>query len=172
MAISLADQYYIKALDDYPYNLEEAIENIHYALSYDADHTGALFLMGSFCMEHLQDYPQAESYFLNALAVNPNVMKTNCKYAELLMMIGEYEKSEKLIAYTKTIKGCDLGYLFYIEGFLHEYQQQFEWSVQCFQKAGMHSYNSDFMELTEKCIERVKTKIKQIQPVIWSYNTG
>ncbi|MEN8119440.1 MAG: hypothetical protein ABFS35_03800 [Bacteroidota bacterium] len=33
MSITLADQYYIKAIDNYPYNLEESIENLNYALS-------------------------------------------------------------------------------------------------------------------------------------------
>lgn len=167
MSISLADQYYIKALDDYPYNLEEAIENIHYALSYDSEHTGALLLMGSFCMEYLHDYVEAESYFLNAMAVNPNIIKLNVKYAELLMMLGEFEKSEKLLIYCKTIKGCDFGYVLMAEGFLREHQKQYEWAIQTFQQAILNGYNSDFIAEVEKCISRVKTKVSQLKPVVW-----
>ncbi|MCG8582088.1 MAG: hypothetical protein MI866_19340 [Bacteroidales bacterium] len=43
---TLADQYFIKALDQYPYSLEEAIENLGYALSQDGEHSGANYLMG------------------------------------------------------------------------------------------------------------------------------
>lgn len=38
MAFNLADQYFVKALGMYDYDLEEVVENLNYALSYDPEH--------------------------------------------------------------------------------------------------------------------------------------
>tara|TARA_Y100000768_G_scaffold319786_1_gene255499 strand:+ start:420 stop:554 length:135 start_codon:yes stop_codon:yes gene_type:complete len=38
---TLATKYFIKATDAYPFNLEETIEALDYALSYDETHAGA-----------------------------------------------------------------------------------------------------------------------------------
>ena len=43
---NLANNYLFKALDAYPYDLEETIEALTYALSYDEKNTVALCLMG------------------------------------------------------------------------------------------------------------------------------
>lgn len=40
------DKYIFQALDAYPYNLEETVESLNYALSYDDKNAVALCLMG------------------------------------------------------------------------------------------------------------------------------
>ena len=42
---TLADKYYLKAVDSYPHNLEESVESLTLALSYDGEHVGANYLM-------------------------------------------------------------------------------------------------------------------------------
>lgn len=168
MAISLADQYYIKALDDYPYNMEQALENINYALSYDDEHAGALFLMGSFCMDLLNDYEKAETYFLRAMAVQSDMLKLNFKYAELLLIFKEYDKVANLMAYTKTIRGCDEGNVFLVEGFMHEQKGNLELAKDAFHNAALNGFNSDFVEFAETAKKRVLSKIEKLKKVIWT----
>ena len=62
MALTLADQYYIKALAGYGYDLEEVVENLNYALSYDHEHSGANYLMGKVYMEQFQKFDLAQAY--------------------------------------------------------------------------------------------------------------
>ena len=46
MGLSIADQYYVKAFDNYPFEIENTVENLSYALSYDEHHVQANCLMG------------------------------------------------------------------------------------------------------------------------------
>ncbi|NNG27070.1 MAG: hypothetical protein HKM87_06060, partial [Ignavibacteriaceae bacterium] len=46
MSITLADTFYLKALDLYPFELDQVIEALNYAISYDNDHAGAHCLLG------------------------------------------------------------------------------------------------------------------------------
>lgn len=90
MAISLADQYYLKALDEYPYNLEDAIENLNYALSYDSEHSGANYLMGKMYMEQFQNFELAEEYFTDAMSSNPNNIKACESLGRLFITTRKY----------------------------------------------------------------------------------
>lgn len=51
-----SNKYVLKALDAYPYNLEEASESLEYALSYDSEDTTALCLMGRMHGEIFNDF--------------------------------------------------------------------------------------------------------------------
>ena len=63
------DKYLFQALDNYPYSLEETIESLDYALSYDSKNTTALCLYGRIQTEQLQNYEEVDSnhtqYFPN-----------------------------------------------------------------------------------------------------------
>ncbi|NRA11714.1 MAG: hypothetical protein HRT57_07155 [Crocinitomicaceae bacterium] len=45
---TLATQYYLKAKDNYPYDLPEAMESLEYAMSYNNEHAETHCLMGMF----------------------------------------------------------------------------------------------------------------------------
>ena len=53
--MSLIDRYLCKAIDAYPYNLEDVIENLEYALSSDNNNAATLCLYGSVYAEQLHD---------------------------------------------------------------------------------------------------------------------
>ncbi|HBW80876.1 MAG TPA: hypothetical protein DEF78_12635, partial [Sphingobacterium sp.] len=57
------NKYVLQALDNYPMYLEETMESLSYALSYDESNTMALCLMGRVHAEQLLDYEQAKRYF-------------------------------------------------------------------------------------------------------------
>ncbi len=62
MGISFADQYYLKAWDNYNYDIAEVIENLNYALSYKSDHSNANCLMGRVYSEQIYDPKLATHY--------------------------------------------------------------------------------------------------------------
>ena len=67
---NLLDKYLFQALDAYPYNLEEAVESLNYALSYDDKNPIALCLMGQIYAENLRNYEEAKEYYQQALAAD------------------------------------------------------------------------------------------------------
>ena len=89
MAITLADQYYLKAVNEYGYDIEVSIENLNYALSYDPEHVGANCLMGQLYVEYFEDYEKAEAYFQAALSSNPQHITTCKQYCNLLIRLWE-----------------------------------------------------------------------------------
>lgn len=71
------------ALDNYPYELNEVLENLNYALSYDDNHAAALCLMGRLQMWYLKDYREAEYYLEKALTGEPNY---SCALEQLVIL--------------------------------------------------------------------------------------
>lgn len=167
MAITLADQYYLKAIDDYPYNLEESIENLNYALSYDPEHVGALYLMGRLFMEYLDESVKAEEYFQMAISINPTNHKVNCTYAKLLIIFRAYDKAEKLIQFTRDIKGSNPLELLRLEAFLNEHQRLYTHAVDLLEQAKEHAFDNGVIEDIEDDITRIRKKITSSQPYNW-----
>ena len=157
---TIADKYYLKAVDSYPYNLEEAIESLKYALSYDNGHVGANWLMGKLYAEQLLDYSQAEGYYQRAMASDPRNMKVCLDYILLLIIIREYIKAEKLIGYTKGLQGADLASIFYLEGLIFEYQREYDKAIQSYEDALLESYNEEYSNHMNGIIKRIKAKQK------------
>ena len=56
------NKYYFQALDNFPYNLEETMQALNYALSYDPEDADSLCLMGRIYSEMLSDYENREEW--------------------------------------------------------------------------------------------------------------
>ena len=76
MSLTIADQYYLKAVDFYPYDLAQTTEALNYALSYDSEHSQANCLMGRLHMEVLKNFETAEQYFEAAIVSNLQYVDT------------------------------------------------------------------------------------------------
>jgi len=159
---TLADKYYIKALDQYPFNLEEAIENLNYALSYNDEHTGANYLMGKVHQEHLEDFSKAEFYYVRALAGNPNDLNVCMAYISLLIAVKQFEKAQKLITYSNKLKGVDLARTYSLEALISENKRDYENALLLLKDAKLEAYNQDCIDYLDKEIKRVKMKKKLI----------
>ncbi|WP_282037447.1 tetratricopeptide repeat protein [Saccharicrinis aurantiacus] len=159
---TLADQYYIKALDQYPYSLEEAIENLGYALSQNNDHSGANYLMGKLHQEQMGDFQKAEEYYIKALANNPDDLKVCVDYILLLIILKEYDKTKKLIVYTNKLKGVDLSKTYSLHALIYEHQHDYEKALSLYQEAKLEAYNEDSLNHLNTEIQRVKMKKKLI----------
>ena len=67
MDLTLADQYYLKAVDNYPYCREFVVEKLNYAVSCDDEHLQALCLLGRLYMYELKEYRAALACLQKAL---------------------------------------------------------------------------------------------------------
>jgi tetratricopeptide (TPR) repeat protein len=158
--VTLAETYYLKAVEGYPYELEEVLENLNYALSYDEEHAGALYLMGCMQMEQLENYELAEDYLVSAIASNPNYFKAFKKYAHLTILTRQFDKTEGLIKHMFKIRGADWAIVYHVRGLWFEYQKMFDQAIVEYKLAKGEAYNKDFGWFIEDEIERVKAKIK------------
>lgn len=120
MSISLADAYYLKALELYPAKLERAVEALNYAISCDSNHAGAHCLLGKLKMYQLEKFSEAEENFEMSLAGDLNHTETYYAYADLLILTCEYEKLNKLIKYAYTVKAINISRLKYYEALIAE----------------------------------------------------
>ena len=157
---TIADQYYIKALDQYPYDLNETMENLNYALSYNKEHIGANYLMGKLHCEQLNQYIEAEEYYVAALASDPDNMKVCSEYTVLLIRMREFDKAKGLIAYTQKLKGVDISTIKAHKALINEYQLNYKKALKNYRKALLHAYDEDLINQINQDIKRVKMKKK------------
>ncbi len=160
---SLADQYYIKAMDQYPYSLDEAIENLNYALSYNPEHEGANYLMGKLFAEQFQNYAEAEKFYLMALAVNPQNQMVCLDYALLLIYLEEFDKALKGINYVKKQKGANQFTIFRLKGLIAEYKKEYSKAIKLYEKAFLNAYENEDIDYISGEIRRIKDKQKLLK---------
>ena len=158
MAITLADQYYLKALDEYDYNIEFSIENLNYALSYDQEHVGANCLMGQLYVEYFEDYEKAEAHFQTALSSNPQHIATCKEYCYLLIRLRKFDMALKLVKHLYHIVGVDLSTVIRLEALICEYQKNFSKAKKLLRKATEEAYNSETMYFLKGELRRVEGK--------------
>nr|WP_319398997.1 hypothetical protein [uncultured Carboxylicivirga sp.] len=162
---TLADQYYIKALDQYPYNLEEAIENLGYALSHDNEHSGANYLMGKLQHEQMNNLQSAEEYYLKALANNPKDLNVCMAYILLLIIMKEYDRAQNLITYATKLRGVDLSKTYSFQALICESQRDYGKAISLYKEARLEAYNEECLNHLNSEIKRVKMKRKYVDRI-------
>ncbi|MEP1487909.1 MAG: hypothetical protein ABJL44_01580 [Algibacter sp.] len=160
MDTNLLNNYVLKAIDAYPYELEEAVENLNYALSYQSNNTYALYLMGRIQAEQLGDYEQAKQYYAEALANKMDFQKVYPKYITVLLWNDDYEEAQKLIDFAFTIKGLNKGDVWLLQGKLFEKLQAYKKSLKALKKAKLFGYNDEFLCYVDAEKSRIKSKQK------------
>ena len=160
MDTNLLNTYVLKALDAYPYDLEEVVENLNYALSYQNDNVHALFLMGQLQAEQFGDYEKAKQYYAEALANKMEFFKIYPKYITVLIWNEDFNEAQELVDFAFNLKGICKGELWMLQGQLFENKHQFNKALNAFKKSQLHTYNIEFMSVVESEISRVKKKVK------------
>jgi tetratricopeptide (TPR) repeat protein len=89
---TLVNNYIFKALESYPFDLEEVMEALNFALSYDDKNTMALTLMGRVYAEKLYKYEEAIVYFKQALAENIHAFEVYTPYINTLLWNEDYKE--------------------------------------------------------------------------------
>lgn len=153
------DKYLFQALDNYPYSLEETIESLDYALSYDAKNTMVLCLYGRIQAEQLWNYEEAKTYFQEALTINIHALEVYPYYIQTLILNEDYEEAQKLIDFGLTIKGINKSEIFLKKAILYEAQQQFKKALNEIKNAELHtiqfSFDSDILEVEKRINDKI-----------------
>ncbi len=153
------NKYLLKALDAYPYNLEEAVESLDYALSYNREDTSALSLMGRLHAEIFKDYETAKVYFLEALAIDVQAKNIYPYYINTLINNADYDVAEKFINFALQQKGSEKGTLLLNKALMYECQMKFKKALKQLKEAKLQSYNQDFLNTIKTYEERILQKI-------------
>ena len=160
MDTNLLNNYVLKAIDAYPYELEETVENLNYALSYQSNNAYALYLMARLQAEQLGDYEKAKQYYAEALANNMDFQKVYPRYIQVLLDNEDLEEAKKLIDFALTIKGVDKGCIWEKQGRLFEIKQENKKAIKALKTAKQFGFNNDFISYIDLEISRNKSKIK------------
>jgi len=160
MAITLADSYYLKALDLYPYELEQVTEALNYAIGYDDEHAGAHCLLGMVKMYQLGNYIAAENHYEKALASDINHVETHYAYSDLLIQTSEYGKAKKLIKHAYKIKGINVLRLKHNEGLIAEISGDLLKAKNYMKYAYENSYRKNERQFLKEELSRIKSKLK------------
>ncbi len=163
MNLSLADQYYIKALDAYPYDLESVTEHLQYALSYDDEHAQALCLLGQLKMYQLKDYMTAKSCFIRSLKCNKAFPDTYKHLSLLYVWLGDYKKAENLIQHGFKVAGMDHCTLLRILAIAHEYRSDLKQAKYSLERAGSIAINDACIQAIDGDLKRINTKAKVLK---------
>ena len=162
---TLVNNYVFKALENYPYDLEEVMEALNYALSYDEKNTMALTLMGRVYAEKLYKYDEAIVYFKEALAENIHAFEAYAPYINTLLWNDDVKEAEEFIDFALTVKGSDKAVLYLKKAILNEHLKNYKEALSFIKKAKEHTYNSDFMSDINVEKDRIKGKMPKKKKV-------
>ncbi|UPZ14072.1 hypothetical protein [Flavobacterium humidisoli] len=153
------DKYLFQALDNYPYSLEETIESLDYAFSYDSKNTMILCLYGRIQAEQLMNYEEAKSYFQQALSINIHALEVYPYYLQTLIVNEDYEEAQKLIDFALTVKGINKSEIYIRKAILLEVQHKFKDALKEIKQAKLHSIQHDYDSGISEVEKRIKGKL-------------
>lgn len=157
------DKYLFQALDNYPYSLEETIESLDYAFSYDNKNTMVLCLYGRIQAEQLMNYEEAKSYFQEALAINIHALEVYPYYLQTLIVNEDFEEAQKLIDFALTIKGVNKSMIFAKKAVLLEVQHKFKEALKEIKQAKLYSIQHDYDSGISEVEKRIKDKVDLLE---------
>ncbi|MGM5630590.1 hypothetical protein O2K51_06760 [Apibacter raozihei] len=156
---TIQNKYYFQALDNFPYNMEETIEALNYALSYEKN-ADCLCLLARVYSEILNDYETAKEYFEEAMSINIHSLNLYPYFIDCLLWNDDYKEAKKLINFALTVKGIDKAVILNKKSLLLEYQKKYKKALNMINNARLHTYNSNFMTYLESREKQIKLKKK------------
>ena len=158
------DKYLFQALDNYPYSLEETIESLDYALSYDDKNTMALCLYGRVYAEQLLQFEEAKNCYQKALAINVNALEVYTYYIETLLLNEDYDEAEKLIEFALTVKGSNKAEIWFKKVQLLERKNELKKSKKALKEMKAIIMGTEFNYAIDETEKRLNEKLKLISP--------
>lgn len=153
------DKYLFQALDNYPFNLEETVESLDYALSYDDKNTMALCLYARVQAEQLFNYEEAKSIFERAIGININAIEVYPFYIQTLLLNEDFEEAEKLIDFALTIKGINKVEILFKKVLLLELKKEFKKAQKVIKEIKLVVIDSDYDYVMEQAEKRLNDKL-------------
>lgn len=158
------NKYYFQALDNFPYNMQETIEALNYALSYEGQNAESLCLLGRVYAEVLKDYVTAKDYSAEALQENMDSVSTPIPYIYCLINNDDFSEAEKLIDFALKIKGIDKATIYYQKSVILEKKGQLKLALKEVKMAKVFTYNENFMNFLDTRKDFIKKKMKDSKP--------
>ena len=158
------NKYYFQALDNFPYNMQETIEALNYALSYEGQNAESLCLLGRVYAEVLKDYETAKDYFAEALQENMDSVSTPIPYIYCLINNDDFQEAEKLIDFALKIKGIDKATIYYQKSVILEKKGELKLALKEIKTAKVFTYNENLMSFLDSRKDFIKKKIKDSKP--------
>lgn len=153
------DKYLFQALDNYPFNLEETVESLDYALSYDDKNTMALCLYARVYAEQLLNYEEAKNLFERAIGININAIEVYPFYIQTLLLNEDWEEAEKVIDFALTIKGINKVEILFKRSMLSELKKEFKKAQKVIKEIKLLVIDSDCNYLIEETEKRLNEKL-------------
>lgn len=153
------DKYLFQALDNYPFNLEETVESLDYALSYDDKNTMALCLYARVYAEQLLNYEEAKTLFERAIGININAIEVYPFYIQTLLLNEDWEEAEKVIDFSVTIKGINKVEILLKRVLLLELKREFKKAQKTIKEIKLLLIDSDYNYLLEETEKRLNDKL-------------
>ncbi len=161
MATTLAETYYLKALENYPWELSEAMENLTYSLSYDDCNPAANCLMGQLQMNQLKNHKLAEEYFEKSISSDPNYA---CAYENLVVLYiqsGRLKRAQQVLEYSQNIAAISRSFILSKMALILEKRGAFKLSGHYIKSALAESICNDERSELQLDLDRVRSKIKK-----------
>lgn len=149
----------LKALDNYPYNIEDCIESLNYALALESENAVALCLMGRIQAEILKDFETAKSYFQQALFADKRYCEIYPNFIETLYELEEYSEALRLVEFALKIKGVKKGAILYKKAEIFDQMNEHKKALKTLDETVLHARNQSFIddiEAFKRLIERKK----------------
>lgn len=163
--LTTADTYFLKALDNYDYNnMEEAIENMEYALGYDPEHAPAWCLKGRMLMDQFKRFEAAKKCFEMAILFDPNYVETYKHYTLLLIWMSDFKRAQIIVNKSKRVKGMSMATVILRSAMIHEYQGNIGEAIRIAKKGRLFSLTQTNYDFFNGEVNRLKKKIRK--PVI------
>ena len=161
MSIAQVDHYYLKALSNYPYDIETVSESLEYALSCEEFHAGTHCLLGRLNMEFLKDNVAAKHHFEMALVSDPNFTDTYTFYSYFLIVQEDLKRAQTVIQKGMQVEGIDKALLIQRQAMIFEKKGKFELAKKQMEVAYQFSFNDTYVSYFDREIKRIKDKIKK-----------
>ena len=161
MSFTIGENYLIKALDAYPYNMDEVCESLNYALSYDEDCDKAWCLHGKVMANYLKDYASAEESLMRSLSINPQHMEALIELMWLYLGQDRLDELDRCLQEFKKIRGADQALAYRFESILHERNNRLSESIESIKTARTYTYNKAFDDFLVEERNRLKAKRKR-----------
>lgn len=151
--------YLIKALNNYPYDLEEAVESLNYALSYEPKNPQALCLMGQIEADVYKNYESAIAYYQEAMEEDIHAIYIYPHFLLALIWNEDYKEAEKLADFALTVKAVDKAVIYARKVYLLECLQEYKKALETIKIAKKHAYNDSFVNYLDEFKKRIKSKM-------------
>lgn len=169
MGLSLAEQYYLRAVEEYPYDLGEVMRHIDLVLIQDKRHAGALCLLARLYFEELRDYDKSDQYFRKALTANPRRGETYEYFIDFLINLEEPDEAELFLRNAKQLRGIQKSRIHFWQACIWELRQKPELAQTELKLALKKAHNKSVYDYLESQLERIEKKLEHEKKSLYTW---